>query len=359
MRVSLHKAPTPRAKVLLAHGLVWTVFIFYEIVFSGLINGVFHPLLQYALFYGLNIGAFYTQAGYIMPLQKQQGYWGAVKATLLAAFLLVVYCILATGNIIVVYQFVDNEQIHTPYKFDYVLYLGFLYRAVYFVLLGTGYYYLTNYFRGQAQQARQQAAIEVLEKKLVQAELDFLRAQVNPHLLFNTLAYIQHATKTRPDDADQAIQSLSKLMSYSLDRHHQDSVPLGEEVGYAEEVIRIHRLRYADTLKLEYAKTIENDRVTVPPLTLITLVENLFKHGHPANARIPASIRVFADDRKVVFETANLPRKMGLPLQNHKPSGLASLRERLEISLPRRHALSANMEGELFKTRLEIWKDEA
>lgn len=357
MRVLLHKISLLHDKGFLIHVLIWSVFILYEVVFAGLINGLFHPFLQYILSYSLNIGVFYVQAIYIMPMQANlRSAW--IKIPLLVTLLLIAYCVLATGNIMLLYEIVDNDRIYTPLQFDRVIYIGFVYRALHFVLLGTGYYYLMRYIRGQAREAQQKAEIATLENQLVQAELDFLRAQVNPHLLFNTLSYIQHVAKTRPADAEQAMDSLSKLMDYSLGSYNKDGVPLREEINYAEQIIRIHQLRYGDTLKLVYTKEIADDRVMVPPLTLVTLLENLFKHGHLTHGRSPAHIRVYADEQGVVFETANIPRKMGTRQQKHAPSGLKNLTERLEMAVPNRHRFTHGMDGENFKTRLELSKDE-
>lgn len=267
------------------------------------------------------------------------------------------YCLLGTLNILLIHYIYKNSSTFIPYKLDYVLYAGFVYRALYFMLLGTGYYFLMNYIRSREQQVRQEAEVEVLKKQLVQAKLDFLRSQVNPHLLFNTLSFVQQAAKTRPKEAEEAMQCLSRLMGFALDEYNHDGVPLHKEIEQAENIIRIHQLRFEDSLKLEYTKEISHDRMTVLPLTFVSLVENLFKHGHPVNARLPAAIKVYATESRAYFETTNLPRPTPLHKQNHRPSGLKNIRERLEKACPGRHVFEYGMDGELFKTRLEIWND--
>lgn len=353
MRMPLYKITFTRDKAFWAHVLIWTIFIVYEIVVTRVGNGRFHPLLQYVLFYGINIGVFYIQADWVLPREGgKRGGWGIVL--LLSSMLLLVYCILATGNIKLIHSLLENDRIYTADRLDYTLYAGFVYRALYFMLLGTGYYYLMKYIRSKQREARQQAEIDALEKRLLQAELAFLRAQVNPHLLFNTLAFIQEAAKTRPDQAEEAMQCLSRLMGFALSEHKHDGVALREEIQQAENIIRIQQLRYGDSLKLDYTKEILHDRAIVLPLTFVSLVENLFKHGHPANARVSATIRVYGDRHRVCFETSNLPRTMGPSRQKHAPSGLRNIRERLEKAVPGRFIFEHGMDGEIFKTRLEI-----
>lgn len=353
MHLLLYKITPTRYKAFWTHVHIWTIFIVSEVAIGGIGNERFHPLLQYALFYTINIGIFYVQAGLIMPLEAQ-GRKAWIVLPLLFLVVLVAYCILATGNLKFLHWLLGNHRVYTPNRLDFALYAGFVHRGLYFMLLGTGYYYLMKYIRIKQREARQQAEIDALEKRLLQAELDFLRAQVNPHLLFNTLAFIQEAAKTRSDQAEEAMQCLSRLMGFALSEHKHDGVALREEIQQAENIIRIQQLRYGDSLKLDYTKEILHDRAIVLPLTFVSLVENLFKHGHPANARVSATIRVYGDRHRVCFETSNLPRTMGPSRQKHAPSGLRNIRERLEKAVPGRFIFEHGMDGEIFKTRLEI-----
>nr|WP_256377626.1 histidine kinase [Pedobacter sp. KBS0701] len=111
------------------------------------------------------------------------------------------------------------------------------------------------------------------------AEKDFLRAQINPHLLFNTLNFIRHATKHHTADASFAISALTDLMEYALEDSKSDYVPLNKEIEQMENLIELNRLRFEHLLNLNYTKDISNVKAVILPIILLTLAETYSNMG--------------------------------------------------------------------------------
>src|SRR5690606_5406294 len=128
-----------------------------------------------------------------------------------------------------------------------------------YFLYSTGYYFLTKYMREQeaARKAEikhldQIIANKELETNLLRIEQDYLRAQINPHLLYNTLSFVNYAARHNPDDAEEAVALLADIMRYALEPS-KDSlglINLGDEINQAANLIALNQLRFSNKLKL-------------------------------------------------------------------------------------------------------------
>lgn len=115
------------------------------------------------------------------------------------------------------------------------------------------------------------------EKK--EAELNYLKAQTNPHFLFNTLNNIYSLARDKNDLAPESILRLSKILRFMLYQTNADFIAIEEEVLIINHYISLEQLRYDDSLKVTFIVEIEDMKQKIPPLLLIPLVENAFKHG--------------------------------------------------------------------------------
>ncbi|MGD1889425.1 MAG: sensor histidine kinase [Cyclobacteriaceae bacterium] len=136
----------------------------------------------------------------------------------------------------------------------------------------------------------QQRYLLALQEKS-QAELRFLKTQLHPHFLFNTLNNLYYLTLNKSDQAPEVVLKLSQLLDYVLQQGKEAWVSLAEECERMRDFVYLESLRYQDRLKLEIATDEGLENWKFPPLLLITLVENSFKHGLK-QTRGPASIRV-------------------------------------------------------------------
>ena len=126
----------------------------------------------------------------------------------------------------------------------------------------------------QLKYAEQQAK---LEKK--QAELQFLRSQINPHFLFNTLNNIYSLSQYQPQLVSESVLRLSKILRYLLYETSHEFIAVDKEIKILTDYIDLEKLRYSETVSIDFNYEIENISEMMPPLLLIPLVENAFKHG--------------------------------------------------------------------------------
>ncbi|MDO5442447.1 MAG: histidine kinase [Bacteroidia bacterium] len=137
---------------------------------------------------------------------------------------------------------------------------------------------------------RRQRELEEREKKATEAELSWLKNQLNPHFLFNTLNNISSLTQIDAEKAQESIGQLSDLLRYALYDSDQSLVPLIKDVGFMENYIDLMKLRCNNLATVETSFELPAGDVEVAPLLFISLIENAFKHG--VNARKPSFVKL-------------------------------------------------------------------
>jgi LytS/YehU family sensor histidine kinase len=177
-------------------------------------------------------------------------------------------------------------------------------------------------------------------RKTAEAELTWLKSQLNPHFLFNTLNNISSLTQIDPDKAQESIGQLSDLLRYALYDSEAVTVPVASEVEFMNNYIDLMALRCNDLTTVEKDLEVPQGHVQVAPLLFISLVENAFKHG--VNARYPSFVKVFlrAEGGSLVFRCENsLFEKQG---SDHIGSGigLENMKRRLELLYPGEYTYS-------------------
>ena len=168
----------------------------------------------------------------------------------------------------------------------------------------------------------------------VETELTWLKAQLNPHFLFNTLNNISSLTQIDPDKAQESIGQLSDLLRYALYDSEADKVPLASEIEFMNNYIDLMALRCNEMTTVTKQLEVPQGSVEVAPLLFISLVENAFKHG--VNARYPSFVKVYMGcaDGLLTFRCENsLFEKQG---SDHIGSGigLENMKRRLELLYP-------------------------
>jgi two-component system, LytTR family, sensor kinase len=172
-----------------------------------------------------------------------------------------------------------------------------------------------------------------IKNKLQQSELNFLRAQINPHFLQNCLNFIYSDTrKTNPNAAD-AILLLSNIMRYSVADNSATGgmTLLTDEITQVANVIQIHQLRFEQKLKILFNKEGNFEHKQIVPMILLTLVENLIKYGDLNNSQYPAKIECTINEmeKKIFFTTSN--KKAYATEIISTGLGLKNIRERLAL----------------------------
>lgn len=331
------------------HLICWTAYIFVEVILAGFIAGKFNSFFLYALFYAINIGVFYLHALWVMPILNTKH-----KNRLLYFFLaLIIECVLYLSAATLANLFLGSIGLGGSPLIINLKYLSItIWRASFFIMYASGYFYLNRHLERKDLEMQRALEIERLRYQLVTAEKDFLRAQINPHLLFNTLNFIRHATKHNTANASLAISALTDLMEYALEDSKSDHVPLNQEIEQMENLIKLNRLRFEDQLNLNYTKDINNEKAVILPIILLTLVENIFKHGILNDPDHPASIEVRTDEREIFFRTSNLAAANGKTTGGQ--TGLKNISARLAHAYPQRYDFAYGAKGNRFETQLII-----
>ena len=171
------------------------------------------------------------------------------------------------------------------------------------------------------------------EAAVRKAELERLKAQVNPHFLFNCLTAIHSLIRTDGMAAEEGLTSLSSLLRKSLDVAKHPLIPLGEELEIIRETLRLQKMRFEEGLEWSVAADNEAETFRVPPMLLQPLVENAVKHGVcDGFGRVDVTAVVNAGD--LLVKVRNTAPEGCDPAGWGESVGLASVRARVEESCP-------------------------
>ncbi len=184
----------------------------------------------------------------------------------------------------------------------------------------------------RTRQIKQQ--LEEERHKNTEAELAWLKNQINPHFLFNTLNNISSLTQIDADLAQDAIAQLSDLLRYTMYETNKPKVSIGGEVEFMRNYIELMKLRCNKMTTVTSRFTVVNEQTQVAPLLFISLIENAFKHG--VNSSEPATIDILLeqhdDQLTFVCDNTNNPK----PAKDHSGSGigLENTRRRFNLIYP-------------------------
>ncbi|WP_027420732.1 sensor histidine kinase [Crocinitomix catalasitica] len=232
---------------------------------------------------------------------------------------------------------------------DSVVFLADYPAAIGFVII---LYYCLLILLGLFSLIRQIKAIFSLKIENKKSELQHLQNQVSPHFFFNMLNNIYGLIDKDSEQAKNIILKLSDLMRYSIYDGEKSSVLLEEEVDFLQNYIELHKMRYRKEVDIQFNMKTEKE-VKIPPLLLIILVENAFKHG-VENLRENAyvHIQLTATKKKILFTIENnYDQKEN---QKEKGIGIKNLKRRLALIYPKKHNLNFTAESHTYKASLEI-----
>jgi two-component system, LytTR family, sensor kinase len=192
-----------------------------------------------------------------------------------------------------------------------------------------------------------------LEKEKLESELNFLKAQINPHFLFNTLNNIYALARKQAEQTPEAILKLSKLMRFMLYESRKEKIPIIEELRMIDDYIELERMRYNGRLRIEFRKTLDDETQLVAPLLLIHFVENAFKHG-ASESRFEAHISIFVKlEQRVLSAEIRNTKEENSPTEEREKIGLENITRQLELLYPQ-HQLTLVNEPKEFVVHLSI-----
>ncbi len=188
-----------------------------------------------------------------------------------------------------------------------------------------------------------------------EAQLQFLRGQINPHFLFNTLNNIYSMAVSKSDHTPKVILQLSDLLRYVIYESQKEKVHLRQEIEQIERFIELFQIRFekAQNIKLEVKGSPEQREIE--PMVLIPLVENCFKHYYLENeSENFIKIKIWIFPEKMIFETHNSYSKVDTQKDKVGGVGLLNIQRRLALSYPDKHSLLINRQENIFSVLLTI-----
>ncbi|HEU4718293.1 MAG TPA: sensor histidine kinase [Bacteroidia bacterium] len=192
------------------------------------------------------------------------------------------------------------------------------------------------------------------EQEKMSAELSFLRAQINPHFLFNTLNSIYSLAITRSDKTAGSVVRLSEMMRYVTTEAHSEFVPLEKEIKYVTNYIELQQVRLGDTVKIDFQVNGTSRTKKIIPLVLMTFVENAFKYGVNPEEDSYIVIRIDDNDRDIVLDIRNRKVQTDYSKEYHSGQGIENTRQRLLMSYPGSHILEIRDKDEEYSVHLQI-----
>jgi LytS/YehU family sensor histidine kinase len=194
------------------------------------------------------------------------------------------------------------------------------------------------------------------------AELSFLKSQIHPHFLFNTLNNLYALTLIKSEKTSDVVLKLSGLLDYMIYKSNEDFVLLSKELEILKNYIELEEIRYNNRLDLEYNLIGEPGVNKIAPLILLPFIENSFKHGASndrANPKMKIRVEVEVDCLLLLVENSTLGKQQKDESLS-EGIGLKNVRRRLELIYPDAHQLHVKKGDDYFKVELKVnWKNEA
>ena len=196
------------------------------------------------------------------------------------------------------------------------------------------------------------------EKKNVelQYELDFLKNQLSPHFLFNTLNNISALITIDPKRAEESMAKLSKLLRVMLYQTSDATIPITEDIDILQKYAELEKLRLDEKYDMKFSIDLEDENFQIAPLIAMPLIENAIKHSVNPDGESFAHISIVQKGNQVAIETenSNFPRKAK---SNAGGLGLATFKKRLELLYPAHYKYETQLDGNVYRSKLEIITD--
>jgi len=238
-------------------------------------------------------------------------------------------------------------SIEMPKNFIFVLVL------VYLVVGFVGFAKLVSH-NARTIAVNKQLENENLENslKLKEQELQYLKKQIHPHFLFNTLNTIYSFALRKSERTPEIILKLSNLLDYILYQVQKPVVPLAEEIAHLQEYVSLEKIRFGDSLSVEFVTEGTEEEVSIPPMLFIPLVENAFKHGAIVDGKLTINITI-------KFSAGDLSCSVYNSIKESKPEhnnglGLATIERRLRLLFKDQYTLQIDSTETYFSILLLI-----
>ncbi|MCD4791646.1 MAG: histidine kinase [Bacteroidales bacterium] len=325
------------------HIVAWLLFISMPLLIFGKLEEEVIPIKAYYFLFRLFlfVSLFYLNYLVFIPrlLSKR-------KFILFAASLIVSIGVVITLNYLTIKYSLADEAFNHIDNSRKIAGIGFV--SVFLAAIGTSIKITQKWYNNEKQK-------NIINNEKLNSELSFLRSQVNPHFLFNTLNNIYSLANRKSEQTGNAIMKLSHLMRYMLYEAKKDRVDLQNEINYLTDYIELQKLRMPDKSKVVFnIEGNENDK-EIEPMLLVPFLENAFKHGdiYSDDAKIDILLRI--KETELLYKVENKIDEATITGKDKvKGIGLDNLNKRLKLYYPGKHEFSTEKKGNVFISILKI-----
>lgn len=252
----------------------------------------------------------------------------------------------------VLYGLVFTENLKAENTSPITKTLPFIILGVFFVVLIVAFLSLiVHNYKSVVNNENLKNKVLQTQLQLKEQELKFLKMQIHPHFLFNSLNTIYGYTLKKADTAPEMILKLSNLLDYILYQVEKPQVLLQDEINHLEDYVVLEKMRFHDTLEVNIDKNIDDEFIQVAPMLLIPFVENSFKHGTIIDGKLSVTIFIKIKNNSLLFEIRNSSTRDEESLDG---IGLENIKKRLEMLYPNIHILEINQHKNTFEVSLKI-----
>ncbi|BDD12405.1 histidine kinase (plasmid) [Fulvitalea axinellae] len=338
-------------KYLPLHLLAWSAVLWFYIHFFGFQSND----SEYAFFFSaclmpVSIGTTYTTIYYLIPkylLQKR--YW---KFAIYSLYTLIISAYFIIISIFYAMVFLSELRINDMPPMSKSVFIIFV--GIYLVVLAASAVYLFRHaFKAQQRNHELEKKILATQLLLKEQEIEYLKMQIRPHFLFNTLNSLYGFALTKSEDTPELILKLSNLLDYLLYQTKKPLVSLAREAEHLNDYLQLEKARFKDSLDIRFQTDGELDDVQIAPMLLIPFVENAFKHGRSNEGTLSVSVNLSVNEQTIDFKVHNTTGKPEKVKKKHG-IGLSNMRKRLEMLYPDRHSLELENDEGWFEARLSV-----
>lgn len=327
------------------HWVFWAIYFFVNhFIFSPEILRPFDLFIQ-VIFVLHNAGTAYTILDWWLPkYQKTKGY---IWLFLVIAGTLIFFTILLALSLVATFRM---ASIPDPMFHDFNMRL--VYPTFWSNLGGLTALAIPYFLKQRLEMERRN---QQLEKEKLEAELKFLKSQLHPHFLFNALNNIYFLIKKDPDMAAEALAGFSNLLRFQLYDAKNTYVPLDKEITYLKQFAEIAQLRKGNDFEVHWQLPEKVDDMQIPPLLLMPLLENAFKHSGSKEGQI--EVQLLLNEEELQFSVSNTKEKENTKMLNGFEVGgigLTNIQKRLSLLYPDKHQLAIHDEAENFEVDLTL-----
>ena len=334
---------TKKSKIT-SHVVFWVVFFIYLIWDAYFENTLLIVMFDSLIYLAITAVLVYTNILFLVPkfLYKRKYF------TYIVLFLFLLFA--GSGSKQYAYTFIIPAADAHEYSITY-MFFNWFFRTLFEVAAISSIQIFQDWVYTKEN-------LQKVEKERLEAELKFLKAQVNPHFLFNTLNNIFFLIKKNPDKATNSVLKLSEMLRFRLYETNGHKISVQKEIEYIRNYINLETLRNEDKLSVNFSAEGEHIIHDIEPFIFLDFVENAFKHNTATiEQKGSITIKFNITDHQISFLIENTINKIAQQEnenENSKGIGLPNIRKRLELMYPQKHLLVIQKKFNTFIVQLDI-----